>query len=255
MSPYVDFAEYYAFDHTITVDVEFYLDFAHCCQSPILELACGTGRLILPLAKAGFEVYGLDVSENMLRVCQQTLEQQGFEQKVQLSLADMANFDLPRKDFRLVLIALRSFMHLLTRKAQLACLKDAYRHIQPGGTLIISVIAPDPDRLAQQPSETFVVRREFELPNGHHVVRSERLVEHNPKSQVRHFEFKFKETDRDGKLVRERIVPLSTRYSFRDELQHLLENTGFQVVNVFRDYHQNPYDGTGEMIMVAQRPQ
>jgi len=65
---YVDFAEYYDFDHAITLDVEFYLDFARQCGSPILELACGTGRLVVPLAEAGFEVYGIDLSENMLAV-------------------------------------------------------------------------------------------------------------------------------------------------------------------------------------------
>lgn len=254
MSQYVDFAEYYDFDHAITLDVDFYLDYARQCRSPILELACGTGRLILPLAKAGFVVYGLDISANMLQICQQALERQGLDQKVKLSLADMADFDLLRKDFSLVLIALRSFMHLLTREAQLTCLQGVYRHLRPSGTFILSVIAPDSDRLAQQPTETFVVRREFELPNGHQVVRSERLVGHDPKSQVRHFEFKFEETDRNGKLVRMRLVPLYTRYTFREEMQFLLENAGFQVVEVFRDYHQNPYDGTGEMIVVAQRP-
>ncbi len=69
MAEYVDFAEYYDFDHAITQDVGFYLDFAHRCRSPILELACGTGRLVIPLAEAGFEVYGVDVSENMLAIC------------------------------------------------------------------------------------------------------------------------------------------------------------------------------------------
>jgi SAM-dependent methyltransferase len=68
---YVDYAEYYDLDHNTQVDVAFYLDFARQCGSPILELACSTGRLVIPLAEAGFEVYGYEL--------QLLLERAGFE--------------------------------------------------------------------------------------------------------------------------------------------------------------------------------
>ncbi|HBY95260.1 MAG TPA: hypothetical protein DEP84_15130 [Chloroflexi bacterium] len=64
---------------------------------------------------------------------------------------------------------------------------------------------------------------------------------------------KFEALDAAGRLVRKRRVPLFTRYTFRDELQDLLGNVGFRVVHLFRDYNRNQYDGTGEMIVVAQR--
>src|SRR5262245_60785265 len=119
MSEYVDFAEYYDFDHAISVDIPFYLDIASQCQPPFLELACGTGRLLIPIAQSGYEVYGLDISANMLAVCRQAVQHHHLEQQVHLHLADMASFDFPHKDFGLVLIALRSFMHLLTQTDQL----------------------------------------------------------------------------------------------------------------------------------------
>jgi hypothetical protein len=53
--------------------------------------------------------------------------------------------------------------------------------------------------------------------------------------------------------MRKRTLPLGTHYTFRYELQLLLENTGFEVLEVFRDYDKNPFDGTGEIIIVAQR--
>lgn len=252
---YIDFAEYYDYDHAITVDVAYYLDYANQCQSPILELACGTGRLIIPLAKAGFDVHGVDISANMLEVCRHAVNQQSLEKQVQLSLADMASFDLPRKDFGLVLVALRSFMHLLTQADQLSCLRRVYAHLRTEGYFLLNVIAPDLEKLAQKPSAVFVVRREFDLSNGHRVVRKERLAEHDKINQVRHFEFRFEEFDTAGKLVRERLVPLYTRYIFRNELLLLLETVGFQVLDVFRDYNKNPYDCTGEMIVVTRRPQ
>jgi len=254
MTEYVDFAEYYDYDHDLSFDIPFYVDYAQQCQSPILELACGTGRLVIPLAKAGFDVYGVDLSDNMLEVCRKAIHQQPFEQHVHLFLADMAHFDLPRKDFRLAFIALRSFMHLLSEEDQLACVQRAYEHLRPQGHFIITVIAPNQEKLALRPSDEFTVQREFDLPNGHHVQRKERLVAHDRVNQVRHFEFKFEEFDTAGQLVRERVVPLRTRYLFRDELQLLLETVGFQSVDVYRDYDKTPYDGTGEMIVVARRP-
>lgn len=255
MTPYDGFAKYYDFDHAFTVDIDFYLDFAKQCQPPILELACGTGRVLIPLAKAGFKIYGVDICENMLEVCRGTVNQYRLEKQVHLSLADMAGFDFPHKDFGLVLTALRSFMHLLTQADQLSCLRRVYDHLRPDGYCILSVMAPDPQKLAEKPGEVFVVRREFDLSNGHHVVRKERLVKHDVVNQVHYFEFKFEEFDTAENLVQERFVPLYLRYTFPNELQLLLETVGFQVVNIFRDYDRNPYDGTGEMIVIARRPQ
>lgn len=256
MTEYVDFAEYYDFDHAITLDRAFYLDFArNKCQPPLLELACGTGRLLIPLAQAGLDIYGIDISANMLAVCQRAIQEYRLEQRVYLSLADMATFDLPRKEFGLVFVALRSFMHLLTRREQLSCLQRVYEHLRPDGYFLLNVIAPDPARLAQKPGVVFVTRREFDLPNGHHVIRKERLVAHDAVNQVRRFEFKFEEYSPAGELLRERYVPLATRYLFRNELERLLGGVGFQVVDIFGDYNQAPYDGVGEMIVVARRPQ
>jgi len=166
----------------------------------------------------------------------------------------MAKFELPRKDFALGFVALRSFMHLLTPEDQLACLQAVYEHLQPGGTFVLNIIAPNLDRLAQKPDDAYVVRQEFDLPNGHHVLRKERLVRHDVVQQVRQFEFKFEEFDTAGALARERVVPLYTRYTFRHELQLLFERAGLKMVEVYRDYSKNPYDGTGELIAVARRP-
>jgi SAM-dependent methyltransferase len=189
----------------------------------------------------------------MLAVCQQRVEESGLADRVHLCQADMSSFDLPRKDFTFGFIALRSFMHLLTQAEQLACLQRLHEHIRPGGGLVIAVIAPDLERLQQKPMEGFALRRKFGLPNGHHVTRKDRLVDHDPIQQVRSFEFKFEEYDVEGELVRERLIPLQTRYIFRYELELLLKNSGFEVEELYRDYDKHVFDGTGEMIVVARR--
>jgi hypothetical protein len=146
-------------------------------------------------------------------------------------------------------------MHLFTQCDQLACLQRVYEHLRPGGYFIVDVYAPRFDLLAQEPDRPFFVRSEFDLPNGHHVVRSDRFVRNDLLRQVMHWEMQFKEYDPAGALVRERTLPMDTRYTFRYELQLLLERVGFETVAFYRDYDRYPYDGTGEIIAVARRPQ
>ena len=252
MSRNTDYSEYYDFDHDVIIDLDFYLRLARQSGSPILELASGTGRVTLPLAKAGFEIYGFDISEKMLDLCRTKVRNEGLESKVHLFQADMSKFDLPRKGFNLALIALRSFMLLLSFQEQLSCLNSVYKHMNPGGVLTLNTIAPDLVKLTQKPAP-FALQKEFDLLNGNHVLRKSRLVNHDFIRQVRQFEFKFEEYDQARMLVHERIVPLYTRYTFRYELQYLLERAVFELTNMFRDYERNPYDGTGEMIVVAHK--
>jgi len=254
VAEYVDYAEYYDFDHSSSIDIAFYLDFARQCGAPVLELACGTGRVLVPLAEAGFEVWGVDRSENMLARCREKVEKGGLAERVHLILADMARFELPRKGFSLCFIAVRSFMHLFTQADQLSCLGRVFDHLRPGSLLIIDVYAPNLHRLAQDSAGPFMVRREFDLPNGHHVIRRDRFVGNDLVQQISHSEIRFEEYDRAGRLVRERTVPMDTRYTFRFELQLLLERSGFEVLELYRDYDRNPYDGTGEIIAVSRRP-
>jgi SAM-dependent methyltransferase len=255
MGTYIDYAEYYDLDHDTRIDIAFYLDYARQCGSPVLELACGTGRVLIPLAEAGFEVYGIDLSENMLARCRYKVAERGLGDRVHLALADMAAYDLPRRDFALAYVPVRSFMHLHSQEDQLACLRRTYEHLRPGGLFIVDVYAPDYHLMAQEPDRPFTLRRESVLPDGGRLVRSDRFVRNDLVAQVQHYELRFEEYDAGGMLVRERTLPLTTRYTFRYELQLLLERVGFEVVDVYRDYDKNPYDGTGEIIALARRPE
>ena len=86
-------------------------------------------------------------------------------------------------------------------------------------------------------------------------MRSDRFVSNDPVMQIQHCEQRFQEYATDGSLIRERVIPMDTRYTFRYELQLLLEKVGFHVVDVFRDYDRNKFDGTGEIIMIGRKPE
>ena len=253
MAEYLDYAEYYDFVTPFWDDIPFYLEYAQRAGSPVLELACGTGRVLIPLAEAGLGMYGVDISENMLSLCQRKAVEKGLADEISLLQADMTGFDLPRKDFAFAYIALRSFMHLYTQVDQLACLHRVREHLRPGGYFIIDIYAPLFEQLAQPPDGAFFVKKEFDLPNGNHVIRRDRLVRNDIVEQIKYTEIRFEEYSPTGDLLRERTLPLNTRYTFRHELGLLLERAGFECIDFFRDYEKNPFDGTGEIIAVARR--
>ncbi len=149
--PYDSFiAEFYDYIPTVTVrrDLDFYLSAARAYGDPILELGCGTGRVLLPLAREGSNVAGLDISGAMLARCRAKLagEKDEVRRRVQLQCGDMTDFDLD-VTFRLIIIPFRPFQHLLEVEQQLACLRRAHRHLAPGGRLILDVFQTDARRI------------------------------------------------------------------------------------------------------------
>lgn len=252
---YVEYPEYYDHAHCRKDDIPFFLDYARECGSPILELACGTGRLLIPMAQAGFRITGIDISPGMLSICRERVERLGLADRVALAEADMTAFDLTEKGFVLAYVPLRSFAHLFTQEAQLACLQKTYDHLRCGGLFIVAVFALNFSAVAEDRENSVRVLREFELPDKRRVVQRQRFLRYDPKDQILYFEFTFEEYDAAGELIRERNVPMDMRYTSRYELGLLMERAGFEVVDVFRDYDRQPFDGKHEIIMVARKPE
>ena len=123
-------------------DTQFYLELARETAAQgraVLEIACGTGRVILPIAREGIEVVGLDNAAAMLNIARRKAASDGVE--VSWVEADMRDFDLARR-FGLVIIPYRSFLHLLTDTDQQSCLAAVLRHLEPGGRFALNFFAP-----------------------------------------------------------------------------------------------------------------
>lgn len=140
---FADGYEDYAFvaelyDHVVPYrsrpDVDFFVAAAQASGGPVLEVGCGTGRVLIPTTRAGVDIVGLDLSPHMLRVCQQRLQDEpaAVQSRVRLHRADMRNFDLAQA-FRLVTLPFRPFQHLTTVADQLACLRSLHRHLAAEG--------------------------------------------------------------------------------------------------------------------------
>jgi SAM-dependent methyltransferase len=237
-------------------DVEFFVDAAKTFGSPVLEIGCGTGRVLIPTARAGLDVVGLDSSPQMLAVCTQRVaaEHKDVQNRIRLVEADMRNFDL-RQQFTLATIPFRPFQHLLTVADQLSCLASIRRHLVVAGTLILDVFNPSLDFLVNRPVGAEVSDEpEYSTPDGRRIVPSFKIVKIDRFNQINDLELIYDVTHPDGTQVRH-VHAFQLRYLFRFEAEHLLARSGFEVRHVYADYDKSPYGSKypGELLIVARR--
>src|SRR4029077_6323479 len=130
------------------------IDMAKANGGPVLELACGTGRILLPIAREGIAIHGVDNSLPMLSVLQNKLRQEPKEVRELVSAAhgDIRNFRSNR-EYPLVIIPFRPLQHMYTVEDQVAALQTAAFHLEGGGTLVFDVFYPKFDSLNSKVGE------------------------------------------------------------------------------------------------------
>ena len=236
--------------------ITFFVDAASKAGSPVLEVGCGTGRVLIPTARAGVDIVGLDLSRHMLAVCRERLrhEPEAVQSRVQLVQADMRRFELART-FTLITIPFRPFQHLLTVEDQLSCLKSIHRHLIDGGALILDVFNPSLEFLVNRPvGEEFADEPEFNTPDGRRVTMRHKTVAYDRFAQVNDFELVYYVSHPDGR--EERLVhSFRMRYLFRFEVEHLLARAGFAVEHLYAGYDGSEYGSQypGELLFVARK--
>ena len=248
------------YDHVVPYrdrqDVAFFVEAAQESGGPVLEVGCGTGRVLIPTARAGVDIVGLDLSPHMLQICQERLlqEPEEVQSRVQLLEADMRDFELS-DTFALATIPFRPFQHLTTVEDQLACLQSIHRHLADGGRLILDLFNPWLERLVEDNlGEEFGEEPEFTMPDGRRVIRRHRIVERDLFNQINHVELIYDVTHPDGRQERQ-VHAFPMRYLFRFEAEHLLARSCFRIENVYADYDKTPYGSKypGELILVARK--
>jgi len=121
--------------------------FARKTGGAVLELACGSGSLLAAIAKKGYEIIGLDLSTEMLRLAKERISQLPVEVqgRIHLYREDMSNFQLSRK-FGLIFIADNSFREFDTKEQMLSCLRCVYQHLGPDGRFLMTVRRFEPTK-------------------------------------------------------------------------------------------------------------
>jgi ubiquinone/menaquinone biosynthesis C-methylase UbiE len=252
----VDAAIYDCYATGVSGDVAFYVDQARRSEPPVLELCCGTGRILIPIAEAGVKVVGMDRSPSMLAVAKARAAKLGTEVQGRIELldGDMRGFSLGRR-FALIMIPYRSFLHLLTTDDQRAALGRIREHLSDAGRLVFNVFDPRLDLLQQGIGGGSELRKftEFTHPQTHRRVVGWYATSCDPLRQVIEQYNVFDQMDDRGTVVARQYVPLTLRYVFRHEMQHLLDLCGFRAEALYGDFERGPFRYGGEQVWVAAK--
>ncbi len=221
-------------------DAAFWLAMAAASGGPVLELGCGTGRVLLPLARAGFEITGIDLSAPMVEHCRAKLhgEPAAVRDRVRLLVGDMTAFDLGRR-FALIICPFGSFHHLRTVEQQLACLERCRTHLQPHGRLVLDLLNPDPAPPAylrdEEQAAQEAAAEEIDWTDGRRIRSSMTVTGYQRTLQCSECTMTYEVVEVDG-TTRSVTETFPLRYVFRYELEHLLARAGFSLVTLHGDY-------------------
>ncbi len=245
MADFDEWAPYYDLIHQgLPGEAEFYLAQAVKRGGPVLEVGCGTGRIAIPLTMMGLDVVGLDNSHEMLAICQLKQSQMGaMPGTLTLVEADMRRFAF-NKQFPLILMAYRTFMHCLTAEDQADCLACIYDHLTPGGELFLNVWAATPAALLMYP--TTPREDDMQMLNPAMAPDGDTMLEHmyaawrDDFKQLIHERHELREVDTEGaEIHRETLTMTRTWFSPR-EMEHLLYRAGFEIVAALGNFDGMP---------------
>ncbi len=247
-------ARYYDLDYAAlgyAEDVPFYVERALEAVGPVLEMGCGTGRILLPTARAGVRIHGLDASADMLAALRQSLarEPADIQRRVSLTQGDMRHADLGQR-FALVTAPFRVVQHLLEREDQRAWLRNARRHLAPGGALCFDVFQPDFILMTKLGQPTVELERS-DPATGRRVRRFAQTV---PRYETQRLEVRlqWRTEDASGGEVLLDFVEFTIRWFTRGELENLLELEGFRITDYWGSFQRESFGpGSRQQIIRA----
>ena len=216
----------------------FWFEVAAAYGNPILELACGTGRITLPLAAQGHQLTGIDLSTAMLAEAQRKGRAAGLA--VEWRLADMRNFALGCT-FKLAILAANALCHLLTPADFAACMAAVRHHLAAEGRFIVEVFVPDIQLLAIPADE----RRsfgQFEDPDGAGQTVVTYTARYDPVTQIRHTTTYYRYPGQTEEVT----GTLPMRMYFPQELDALFRYNGFSIEHKYGGFDRRPFDASFE---------
>ncbi len=238
-------------------DVGFYVEEAVAAGDPVLELGCGTGRILLPIARAERTITGIDSSAQMIARCREKVaaEPAPVQARIRLEQRDIREVGLGAgATYRLVIAPFRVVQHLTTVDEQLGFCSAVGRLLAPGGRFIFDVFNPNFAALAGADGVEREDTPEQRLPDGRSFRRTARVVRVRPVDQVSEVELIYYVSAGPGAAPERFVQAFEMRWYLRAELLHLLARTGFRVRDVYGDFARAPLgDGSPEQVVCAER--
>jgi SAM-dependent methyltransferase len=249
-TPFDDAELYDVLFGDLRYDLDFYVGLAKEARGPVLEVACGTGRVLLPCLQAGVDIDGLDLYPAMLRVLQDKARALGLAP--QIYEYDMRGFSLPRR-YHLIIIPFNGFLHNLSTEDQLSTLRTCKAHLLASGLLVMEIFFPGLQVIAG-PEGTPVLEHEVRHPQTGHQVRIFDTRHFNRVEQIQHSEIEIQEVDPAGALVASHRSMTAIRWIFKSEMELLLRVAGFSRWQIFGGFDRRTLrKETQSMIVFAWR--
>jgi SAM-dependent methyltransferase len=264
---YRDGRHYDALNSFLVADIPFYLEEAKRAseslgENPhpsaksagrmghrVLELACGTGRLTIPIAKSGVEIVGLDMAPSMLAHARVKAEAAGV--KIEFVEGDCRDFDLGRK-FVLIFMAFNSMQHLHNYESLAALFRSVRRHLAEDGRFVFDVFNPKVEILARTSGERRL-EREYQDPDGKGKMAFEFSSTYDDAAQVSHIQCYFVRRGPNGEALEERVEEMHLRSFFPQELDLLVRSQGFEIVEKFGNFERKLFaSGDPKQVVVCR---
>ena len=239
-------------------EIPYFRRFIEDGGQPALDVACGTGRLLLPYLRAGLEVDGCDVSADMVALCREKAEREGHAPR--LYVTPMHELDVPRT-YRTVYVC-GAFGLGSTREQDAEALRRFHDVLEPGGTLLLDAEVPYadpthwkywlPEERVSLPRPEVAPRRRKRAPDGSEYALQSRLLAVDPLDQSITLEMRA-ELWRNDVLEEEETRRLDARYYFVHELRLLLERAGFSDIVVHGDHVEAPPSADDEFVVFVAK--
>ena len=231
----------------IPYGLDFYVTLAREAQGPVLDIACGTGRILLPCLQAGVDIEGLDLYEPMLRTLRAKAAATGLSPR--LHQADMSDFSLPRR-YALIMIPFNAFIHNMTQEAQIGCLQLCREHLLPDGNLTFDTFFPALEFVSTPPGtrvlEGEILNPQTDLPMRMYDTRTVDRV-----AQVFHSLNEIELMAADGSVQSVHRSEDRSRYFYKHEMELLLRIAGFARWEIYGDFDRRPLTRETEAMIVT----
>jgi SAM-dependent methyltransferase len=214
---------------------------------PVLELACGSGRLTIPLAEDGIDITGLDISKEMLALAKRKASERGID--IPFIRGDIRKFGL-RKRFKFIFIPAQSLSHLHEQEEMEDCFSCVQRHLTKDGRFLIELFNPSLSLLSRNPDEAYPIGSgPFELPGGTGKVFVSCRARYDSAAQVNAIQFIYRH-EPGGE---EKVLSFAMRQFYPQEIDSLLSYNGFLIEYKYGDYHENQFsNGANKQLIVCK---
>jgi len=247
------FAEFYDILHAGLGDVEAYVQFARKFGPKILELGSGTGRILIPLVRAGFQVTGVDLSDDMIAVCRRKLEFESPEVRARVRLIKGNIIDLDLSDTFDLVIAPCNLINCLTGPGEgLELMRSARRYLKDGGVFILDNSVPDIPYMVQSDGVTKTF--EFTHPLTGTTITDTFTAYYDFTLQIERDHIILEEHDGD-RLLRREEAEVEQTFCFPREIRTMLACAGFEIFHEQGSTMEDvPIDSSaGEMVFFCRK--